>query len=63
MNDELLEILENVQDALELGGQAADRLESELLEDPLAFAERYKEHLTTADLRLLGAVPITGTKS
>lgn len=58
MNDELIDILEKVQDAVDADGTEADSMEALLLEDPIEFAQRYREHLTTRERTLLGAVTV-----
>ena len=58
MNDQLIEILEKVQDALDADPTTADAMEALLLEDPIAFADKYREHLTSDERALLGAVTV-----
>ena len=55
MNDELIEILEKVQSAVDAEGVEADAMEALLLEDPVAFADRYRAHLTPDERARLGA--------
>lgn len=56
MNEELIEILEKVGDAIDASPQETDALEALLMEDPIAFAERYAEHLEPEERALLGSV-------
>ncbi len=56
MDDELIEILEKVQDAVDADAVQADAIEALLLEDPIAFAAKYRAHLSAEDRARLGAI-------
>ena len=58
MNDELIEILEKVQDAVDADGAQSDAMEALLLEDPSTFASKYRQHLDDRDRALLGAIVV-----
>lgn len=55
MNETLTDILEKVLEALDATSAEADRVESLLLEDPVSFAHRFREHLDAKDRAQLGA--------
>lgn len=55
MDEALTQIFEKVVDAIDATPTEADRIETLLLEDPVTFAGRYREHLTPKERALLGA--------
>ena len=58
MSDELIEIFEKVRDALDAYGTQADAMEALLLEDPIEFASKYRDHLSQGERALLGAMTV-----
>lgn len=58
MNEELIDILERVQEATDADGVQADAMEALLLEDPIEFAHRFRDHLTDGDRARLGVVRV-----